>query len=74
MGYSAVSPDNPLKDTSTVNPDGTVTMGSSTSMSVYTIIEADSLEAVLSIAKDCPFLDIDGSLEVSELIQMPEQK
>ena len=74
LGDSAVSPANPLKDTSTVNPDGTVTTGGSTTMSGYTIIEAESMESVLSIAKACPFLDIGGSLEVSELVEMPGQK
>jgi hypothetical protein len=29
------------------------------------------METALEIAKACPFLDIGGSLEVSELIQMP---
>jgi hypothetical protein len=71
LGDSAVSPANPFKNTSTVNSDGTVTAGSSTSMSGYTVIEADSMETALEIAKACPFLDIGGSLEVSELIQMP---
>jgi hypothetical protein len=71
LGESAVSPANPFKGTSTVNADGTVTTGSTTSMSGFTIIEADSMEAALSIAKACPFLDIGGSLEVSELMQMP---
>ncbi|MDH5535822.1 MAG: YciI family protein, partial [Betaproteobacteria bacterium] len=74
LGYSAVSPANPLKNTSTVNSDGTVTTGGATSMSGFTIIEADSMEAALSIAKGCPFLDIGGSLEVSELIPMPSPK
>ena len=73
LGDSAVSPANPLKDTSTVNSDGTVTNRSTTSMSGFTIIEADSMEAALLIAKACPFLDIGGSLEVSELIEMPGQ-
>ena len=73
LGDSAVSPANPLKDTSTVNSDGTVTTGSTTSMSGFTIIEADTMEAALLIAKACPFLDIGGSLEVSELIEMPGQ-
>ena len=71
LGDSAVSPANPFKNTSTVNPDGTVSTGSTTSMSGYTIIEADSMETALEIAKACPFLDIGGSLEVSELMQMP---
>jgi len=71
LGDSAVSPANPLKDTKTVNSDGTVTPGSTTSMSGFTVIEVDSMDKALEIAKACPFLDIGGSLEVSELMQMP---
>jgi len=71
LGEKAVSPMNPFKNTSTVNSDGTVTTGSKTSMSGYTIINANSLEEAVSVAKTCPFLEIGGSLEVSELMQMP---
>lgn len=71
LGDSAVSPANPLKGTSTVNPDGSVSEGGSTNISGFTIIEADSMEAALSVAKKCPFLEIGGSLEVSELMKMP---
>ena len=74
LGDSAVSPANPFKNTSTVHPDGSVTTGGTTTMSGYTIIEAESMESALSIAKACPFLDIGGSLEVSELGKMPSQK
>ncbi|MBE9560217.1 MAG: hypothetical protein IMF15_05475 [Proteobacteria bacterium] len=73
MGDSVVSPANPLKDTCTVSPDGTVTTGGTTTMSGYTIIEAESMDVAISISKACPFLDIGGSLEVSELIEMPGQ-
>ncbi|OUS28994.1 hypothetical protein A9Q99_10300 [Gammaproteobacteria bacterium 45_16_T64] len=71
LGDSAVSPANPLKNTSTVSSEGTVSSGSTTSMSGYTIIEADSMDAALVIAKACPFLEVGGSLEVSELVKMP---
>ena len=74
LGSSVVSPANPLKNTSTVNSDGTVSNGGTTTMSGYTIIEADSMEEALSNAKTCPFLDIGGSLEVSEIVDMPAQK
>jgi hypothetical protein len=40
----------------------------------YTIVEADSMEAALAMARACPFLDIGGSLEVSELMEMPGSK
>jgi hypothetical protein len=42
-------------------------------MSGVSIIKAASMEAALSIAQACPFLEIGGSLEVSELMQMPVQ-
>ena len=74
LGDSVVSPMNPLKNTNTVNPDRTVTVESKTTMSGYTIIEVESMDAALETAKACPFLDIEGSLEVSELMQMPSQK
>ena len=70
IGDSVVSPANPIKNTNTVNPDGSVTSGGASSMSGFTIIEAESEEAALSIARACPFLDVGGSLEVSELIKM----
>ena len=71
MGDSAVSPANPLKDTSTVNSDGSVTSGGSTTMSGYTIIDVATMDEALLIAKACPFLETGGTLEVSELMQMP---
>ena len=71
LGDAVVSPANPLKGTCTVAPDGSVRQGGITSMSGYTVIQAETMEAALSIAKSCPFLDIGGSLEVSELITMP---
>lgn len=74
LGEAAVSPANPLKNTNTVNPDGSVTESGTTKMSGYTMVEADSMDAALEIAKACPFLDIGGSLEVSELMQMPSDK
>jgi hypothetical protein len=74
MGDSAISPMNPLKNTNTVNSDGIVTTGSTTTMSGYTIIEAESIDVALEMAKSCPFLDIGGSLEVSELVQIPSSK
>ena len=73
LGDSIVSPAIPLKNTSTVSSDGTVREGGSSAMSGFTIIKADSMEAALSIAQACPFLEIGGSLEVSELMQMPVQ-
>jgi len=69
LGDSVVSALNPLKDTHVVSANG-ATNGSSTAMSGFTVIESNSLEAVLEMSKTCPFLEIGGTLEVSELMQM----
>lgn len=70
LGEAVVSPANPLKGTQTVTPDGSVNEGSQTGMSGYTIVTAESMGDALAMAKSCPFLEIGGSLEVSELMQM----
>lgn len=71
LGDSIISPANPLKNTTTINADGSVTDNSASTMSGFTIIEAASMEAALDLAKQCPHLELDGKLEVSELVQMP---
>jgi len=69
LGDAVVIPTIPLKDTTTVSPDGLAKEGGSSAMSGFTIIKADSLQTALKIAQDCPFLEIGGSLEVSEMMQ-----
>ena len=71
LGEAAISPMNPFRNSRTVNPDRSVTIGGATTMSGYTIIEAESMEKALEMTKACPFLDINGTLEVSELVEMP---
>jgi hypothetical protein len=72
MGDAVVSPANPFKDTTTIKPDGSITPGSTSAMSGFTVIKADSMDDALQAARSCPFLEIGGILEVSELMQMSE--
>jgi hypothetical protein len=74
LGDAAISPANPLKETHTVHPDGSVSEGGAMAMSGYTIIDADSMKSALTLAKDCPFLEIGGMLEVSEMVEMSMPK
>ena len=48
-----------------------MTAGGYTTMSGYSILETASIKSALAMAKACSFFDIDGSLGVSELMQMP---
>ncbi len=47
LGDAAVSPANPLGNTHSVSSDGSVAAGGSSTMSGYTIVEAQSMDVVL---------------------------
>ena len=70
LGDAVVSPAVPFKDTHTVRPDGSAEAGSTTAVSGLSILRMDTMQQALEAAKNCPFLEIGGTLEVSEMIEM----
>jgi hypothetical protein len=74
LGSAVISPAIPFRDTHVVQPDGTVVPGSMSAMSGLGIMRMDSLEDALAAARSCPFLEINGTLEVSEMIEMSGQQ
>lgn len=70
LGDKVVSPAIPFKDTHTVQADGRDLPGSTTAMSGLSIIRSGSMDEALAAAKSCPFLEINGVLEISEMIEM----
>ncbi len=70
LGDAVVSAAIPFKDTHTVHPDGKIEPGTTTAMSGLSIIRMNSMQEALAAVKDCPFLEINGTLEVSEMIEM----
>ena len=70
LGDAVVSPANPVRNMQTIESDGTVTPGGGMNMSGYSIIEAESDEAALTIVKACPYLEVGGQLLLSELVQL----
>jgi hypothetical protein len=64
LGDAVVSPAIPFKDTHTVQPNGTTAPGSTTAMSGLSIIKMASME----------FLEINGTLEISEMIEMSSKE
>lgn len=70
LGNAVVSPAIPFKDTHTVHPDGKTQQGTTTLMSGMSILNFESMGAAIEAANSCPFLKINGTLEVSEMIEM----
>ena len=74
LGDAVVSPAIPFKDTHTVHPDGTFEPGTTSAMSGLSIIKMPSMDEALKVAQACPFLEINGTLEVSEMIDMSSKE
>jgi len=70
LGDAVVSPAIPFKDTHTIHPNSKVEPGTTSAMSGLSIIRMPSMDAALEVAQSCPFLEINGTLEVSEMIDM----
>lgn len=72
LGEAVLSPAIPFKDTHTVHPDATIDPGTTTLMSGMSVLSFESMQAALAAAKACPFLGINGTLEVSQMLEMSE--
>ena len=53
-----------------ISNDGSITDGASASASGYSIIEADSLDAAVDLAKGCPVLQGGAQISVFETFQV----
>ena len=73
LGKAVVSPAVPFKDTHIVHPDGNAKPGSTTALSGLSILRFSSMGEALEAAKGCPFLEIGGTLEVSEMVEMSDE-
>ena len=69
LGDAAVNPGTPLGKSKIVSSGG-VSGDSKNPMSGFSIVKADSMDAALEMAKACPFLEIGGTLEVAEMMEM----
>jgi len=74
LGDAVISPAIPFKDTHTVHPNRTTEPGTTSAMSGLSIIKMPSMDAALKVAQTCPFLEINGTLEVSEMIEMSSKE
>lgn len=65
-----VDPGNPVGMSKTVTGSGVIDNGGSNPLSGYTLVNAPDMDTAIDIAKGCPFVDHDGSIEVVEAIEM----
>ena len=69
LGSAVVNPGTPMGNSKIVSKDGISDDLGSDALSGFSIVEADSQEAAIEMAKSCPFLDY-GKLQVSQVMNM----
>ncbi|MDJ0906692.1 MAG: YciI family protein [Woeseiaceae bacterium] len=72
LGEAVINPGTPLSGTRTVSSDGVEP--SSSTMSGFTVVEADSIDAAVEMAQSSPFLKTNGTIDVSEVMELPGSK
>ena len=70
LGDAVVNPGTPLGPSKTVSSDGVSDDGGPNPLSGFSIVKADSMDAAIEMAKACPTLDLDGTLEVAQVMKM----
>ena len=70
MGARALDPGNPVGKSTTVTPGGVTDNGGANPSSGYTIVEAGSIDEAVEMAKGCPILSNEGTVEVAQIIEM----
>jgi hypothetical protein len=72
LGDAMVNPGTPMGMSKTVTAAGVTDDGGPNPLSGFSIVSADSMEAAIEIAKNCPFIEMDNaSIELAEAMQMP---
>jgi len=69
LGKAAVDPGHPVGKSKTLSKSGVTHDGGANPLSGYSIVESDSIEGAIKLAKGCPHLD-DGTIEIAELMKM----
>ena len=70
LGDAVVNPGTPLGKSKTVSSAGASDDGGSNPISGFSVVNADSMDAALEMAKECPTLEIGGTIEVAEMLEM----
>ncbi|MEM7720980.1 MAG: hypothetical protein AAF376_01280 [Pseudomonadota bacterium] len=70
MGPAVIEPGFPVGLSKTVTPTGIDDNGGSNPASGITIIQADTMDAAITLTESCPHLSGTGTIEIAEAIDM----
>ena len=69
LGQALIQPGTPVSKSKTVSSMGVTNDGGPNPLSGYSIVQAESFDQAVEMAKSCPHIEF-GTMEVAELLQM----
>lgn len=70
LGDALVDPGMPVGISKTITVDGVEEGGGSNPLSGISVIQAQTMDAAIALAKDCPHVSGTGTIEIAEAMQM----
>ena len=71
LGEAVIDPGLPVGPSKTIHADGSVTDdGGANPISGITVLQADTIEAAIAMARPCPHVTGGGSIEIAEALNM----
>ncbi len=70
LGDAVVDPGMPVSASKTITEAGVEDGGGSNPLSGITIIQAETMDEAIAMAKDCPHVSGSGTIEIAEAMQM----
>lgn len=70
LGDAIVNPGAPVGMSTTVSANGVDDNGGANPLSGYMVVEAADISSAVKIAKTCPIIDNNGSVEIAEAVSM----
>lgn len=70
MGDAVVDPGLPVGASKTITADGVEDHGGANPASGMTVLQANSMDEAIALAKDCPHLSGTGTIEIAEALDL----
>jgi hypothetical protein len=70
LGDAVVNPGTPLGMSRIVSAGGVSDDGGSNPMSGFSVVTAETMDVALEMARSCPTLELGGTIEVAEMMEM----
>ncbi|PCI00373.1 MAG: hypothetical protein COB76_03725 [Alphaproteobacteria bacterium] len=70
LGAALVNPGTPVGVTTILTKDGASSDRASNPIMGFSILEAENMDVAVELLKDCPHFEFDGTLEISEMMEM----